>query len=713
MEKINLGYSIKNIPIPNERSYLLQLMEKIEAVIKRMRWKVLFHNKEDEKNDHIPETYGLKSDNCPAQIKELVPFESDLIQLIKNIKFRKVKNDFQKKLSKDIRDFKSSNKTLTPADKTSNMYELDKTQYDRLLQNAITATYKKTDNRLIHKINNSGKRFAKDVNILDKIEINGTSNCFITLKDHKDNFENNPTTRLINPAKNEVGRISKVVLDKMNKTLCQKLKVNQWKNTTEVVEWFKAIKNKSSYKFCMFDIKDFYPSIKESLLLDALNFARKHTKIIKKDIDLILHARRSLLFDCDKAWVKKTEEHFDVTMGAYDGAEVCELVGLYLLSLLGEKYNTEEIGLYRDDGLSVFKNISGPQAEKIKKDFQSTFKKVGLEIVVSCNMKVVNYLDVTLNLNNGSYKPYHKPNNEILYINKESNHPPSIIKQLPISIENRLSNLSSSEKVFKESASVYQEALNKCGYKHQLKYNVTPQKTNSKNNNRKRKIIWFNPPYSQSVVNNVGKYFLNLIDKHFPPHHKYRKLFNRNTVKISYSCMINVKNHINQHNRKVLTNGTGNSTSDLRKCNCLNAPDCPLDGKCLEKEVLYQGAVSTNLANYKEKLYKGICATKFKSRYCNHKKAFINERYRNDTELSKEVWNVREQNGTPKIKWSILGKYSSYNPISKRCNLCLNEKLEIAIYKGENLLNKRSEVISKCRHRNKYKLSNLTADGIT
>ena len=95
-------------------------------------------------------------------------------------------------------------------------------------------------------------------------------------------------------------------------------------------------------------------------------------------------------------------------------------------------------------------------------------KKVGLELVVSCNMKVVNYLDVTLNLNDGSYKPYHKPNNEILYITKESNHLPPISKQLPISIENRLSYLSSSEKVFNESAGVYQEALNKCSYKHQI-----------------------------------------------------------------------------------------------------------------------------------------------------------------------------------------------------------------------------------------------------
>ena len=177
--------------------------------------------------------------------------------------------------------------------------------------------------------------------------------------------------------------------------------------------------------------------------------------------------------------------------------------------------------------------------------------------------------------------------------------------------------------------------------------------------------------------------------------------------------MININSHINQHNRKVLINEAGNSMSNSKTYNCLNASECPLDGKCLEKDVLYQGVVASNVSNYKEKIYKGICATYFKSRYSNHKKVFTNERYKNDTELSKELWKVRERNGTPKITWSILGKYSSYNPISKRCNLCLNEKLGIAIHKGDNLLNKRSEIISKFRHKSKYKLTNLTSDGIT
>ena len=150
-------------------------------------------------------------------------------------------------------------------------------------------------------------------------------------------------------------------------------------------------------------------------------------------------------------------------MGAYDGAEVCELVGIFILHQLSRVYNKNNTGLYRDDGLAVCKNISGPQAEKIKKHFQNTFCKNNLNIIVKCNLKIVDYLVLTLNLSDSSYKHFHKPNSEINYIHSESNHPPTIIKQLPLSVESRLSKLSSDENVFIQVASVYQEALKRAG----------------------------------------------------------------------------------------------------------------------------------------------------------------------------------------------------------------------------------------------------------
>ena len=103
---------------------------------------------------------------------------------------------------------------------------------------------------------------------------------------------------------------------------------------------------------------------------------------------------------------------------------------------------------------------------------------------------------------------------------------------------------SSNEEIFKESAQIYQEALKKSGYNHQLTYQKSINNKNKDTKRRKRKIIWFNPLYSKNVSTKVGNQFLKLIKKHFPRHHKFYKMFNKNNVKTSYSCMPNMKNII-------------------------------------------------------------------------------------------------------------------------------------------------------------------------
>ena len=153
---------------------------------------------------------------------------------------------------------------------------------------------------------------------------------------------------------------------------------------------------------------------------------------------------------------------FDVSMGAYDGAEVYELIGIFLLNLLGRQYDTKNIGLYRDDVLSIFKNCSGLQMEEIKGSLQKVFKKIGFNIILKCNMKIVNYLDVTFNLNDSTYRPYQKPHNIIKYIHVEYNHPPIIIKQVPKTIETHLSQLYSNEEVLNDSAPFYESAPFTC-----------------------------------------------------------------------------------------------------------------------------------------------------------------------------------------------------------------------------------------------------------
>ena len=133
---------------------------------------------------------------------------------------------------------------------------------------------------------------------------------------------------------------------------------------------------------------------------------------------------------------------FDVAMGCYDGAEVCELVGLYILHKLTSAFPDGSIGLYRDDGLAIFKNINTRSGDNVRKKFSEILGNLGLKITVQSNLKVVNYLHVTLKLTTGKYYPYRKPDKNPLYNNANSNHPPSVIRQIPTSISIRISGLS-------------------------------------------------------------------------------------------------------------------------------------------------------------------------------------------------------------------------------------------------------------------------------
>ena len=139
---------------------------------------------------------------------------------------------------------------------------------------------------------------------------------------------NHPTARLVNPVKNEIGRISKHILDRINTKVVFKLSVNEWKNTISIIKWFKNINGKRLYTFLQINIKDFYASIKETLLHEHIKFAKEHTFITRKDVEIICHARQSVLYNEGGPWVKKEGVSFDVTMGAYDGAEMCKLIDL-------------------------------------------------------------------------------------------------------------------------------------------------------------------------------------------------------------------------------------------------------------------------------------------------------------------------------------------------------------------------------------------------
>ena len=134
--------------------------------------------------------------------------------------------------------------------------------------------------------------------------MNGKNNSFVTLKNHKENFNINPTVRLINPAKNELGHISQAFLEKPNKSIQEAMGLNQWRNIATVIDWFKSIRNKHLCKFFVFDIREFYSSITENLLKKALTFAEAHTHLSDDDKAIICHARKSLLFNNQQTWIK-------------------------------------------------------------------------------------------------------------------------------------------------------------------------------------------------------------------------------------------------------------------------------------------------------------------------------------------------------------------------------------------------------------------------
>ena len=244
--------------------------------------------------------------------------------------------------------------------------------------------------------------------------------------------------------------------------------MNQWRNSKEVINWFNTVPDKSNCKFVQFDIESFYPSITPRLFNLAINYAKDIIPIADSDLNIIMQSRKTLLFLNGEPWVKKNgDENFDVPMGCYDGAEISELVGTFLLSKLDNTIRKENIGLYRDDGLGVLHNVSGTITERKKKSIIKVFQDHGLKITIDTGLNTVDFLDVSFDLKHDTYKPYMKPNNDPVYIHRKSNHPPSIVKQIPAMISKRLSELSKNEQVFEEARPKYEEALRKSGYNEQ------------------------------------------------------------------------------------------------------------------------------------------------------------------------------------------------------------------------------------------------------
>ena len=134
---------------------------------------------------------------------------------------------------------------------------------------------------------------------------------------------------------------------------------------------------------------------------------------------------------------------------------------------------------------------------------------------------------------------------------------------------------------------IYKEALTESGFNDDIIYTPVTESNNSeRNKTRKRKIIWFNLLYSKNVETNIGKTFLKLVKKHFRRNNIFHKIFNKNTIKISYSCMGNISSIIAWHNKSILY-----PKAKEYGCNCINKESYPLQNQCLTPKVVYEASL--------------------------------------------------------------------------------------------------------------------------
>ena len=188
-------------------------------------------------------------------------------------------------------------------------------------------------------------------------------------------------------------------------------------------------------------------------------------------MDIINHACKSILWLTGRVWKKKkSSDLFDVPMGSFHGAEICDLIGLHLLSKLATLFKGGCYGLYRDDGLAIIE-WSRPQVfDNIRKKCISIMKEDGFEITIEVGKINTEFLDVSLNLHTSVYKLFRKVNARVSYIHQQSNHPLHIKQALPRMVEQRVNSLSCNKQVFDEVVHDYDVALAKSNYKHKIAY---------------------------------------------------------------------------------------------------------------------------------------------------------------------------------------------------------------------------------------------------
>ena len=359
---------------------------KTAKFLKRIRWKALAFLGKLRSSDK--DSYGFKTVKCSSSVKELVSFEIDMMDMIKNLEFKRINNEFQLNLRNDIRQISRSNNLFISADKSRNICKVSKASYERVMHENVTKTYKKCNTNKSNSINFKAKQIASKLKIDDRVQKLDENEAYVTIKDHKEGFPDKISCRLINPSKTDIGKISKQILDRVSNIILVKNKVNQWKNTYSILEWYHNIKRKDQCSFVVFDIESFYLSISTQLFDEAVSFAKLYYDFTSDDLELIMQSRKTLLFWQDSTWVKEDgDEDFDIPIGCQDGGEICELVEVYIQNKLCKLMNKKDFGLHRDYGLGILRNTSGTEANRKHKSIIKIFKECGLSITCEVNKR--------------------------------------------------------------------------------------------------------------------------------------------------------------------------------------------------------------------------------------------------------------------------------------------------------------------------------------
>ena len=178
-----------------------------------------------------------------------------------------------------------------------------------------------------------------------------------------------------------------------------------------------------------------------------------------------------------------------------------------------------------------------------------------------------------------------------------------------------------------------------------------------KTKNRKRNVIWFNPTFCKLFTINIGKYFLRLIDKHLDGNNLLKKIFNRKTIKISYSCTYNLYKIISNHNKDLMEKScVDRQYLSKPLCNSRVRDECPVGGKCNSENVVYKATIF-QMENRKDiKIYFGISTGNWKQRLYNDRHSVSNPFLRNQTAFSKWFWRLKDSDLTPLVRWNFIKK---------------------------------------------------------